>query len=130
MNCNNFLYYSLKDVLYVNNTSILITFDLNHVYCEFCFEVCDYDLCFVLLITNTTNHYYACFLMMSSLCLVVEHDIVLQLIGSNSRALSLYLWLGLHMISTVQICTNMTPYLKLKNIKSKTKNMYRRYLIP
>nr|YP_009315626.1 Hypothetical protein ORF_11 [Liagora brachyclada]SCW24284.1 Hypothetical protein ORF_11 [Liagora brachyclada] len=126
---NDFLCYLPKHISATNHCSILISVDFNNLYYESCLELSDQYLCFLLLTTNTVDQYYSCFLMMSSYCLWLNDHLALQLIGSNTRALSLYLWLDLNVISVVQTSISTTPYIKLKSMKSKTKNILRRYLI-
>nr|YP_009314398.1 Hypothetical protein ORF_11 [Liagora harveyana]SCW22652.1 Hypothetical protein ORF_11 [Liagora harveyana] len=126
---NDFLCYLPQHISATNHFSVLISVDSDHLYYESCLELSDQYLCFLLLTTNTVDQYYSCFLIMSSYCLWLNDYLALQLIGSNARALSLYLWLDLNVISVVQTNTSTIPYIKLKSMKSKTKNILRRYVI-
>nr|YP_009314193.1 Hypothetical protein ORF_11 [Izziella formosana]SCW22447.1 Hypothetical protein ORF_11 [Izziella formosana] len=125
----NFLYCLPVYVSGTNNVCLLISCDLNNLYHESCFELYGQHLCFILLTANVVNQYHAYFVMISFLCLFIDGDLILQVLASNTRALSLYIWLGLNIVLVVHAGVSTIPYIKIKSIKSKTKNLLRRYLI-
>ncbi len=113
----------------MKNVHVLSAVTLDNIYCQSSLEISLNYIDFVLLTINISVKHYAAGLLMSYCCIQMTDELFLQVSSFNLRAISLYFWLGWNLIFSKPITRNMTPYLKLKNTKSKTKNYYRKYLI-
>nr|YP_009315219.1 Hypothetical protein ORF_11 [Titanophycus setchellii]SCW23674.1 Hypothetical protein ORF_11 [Titanophycus setchellii] len=109
--------------------NILISSSLDHLYYHSSLETSLNSLDFVLLTNNTFTKLYAYFLLTSFSVVHSNDDFFLQVKSYNTRAISLYFWLGYSLIVSIQVIGHTRYYLKLKSSKSKTKNYHRRYLI-
>nr|YP_009315422.1 Hypothetical protein ORF_11 [Yamadaella caenomyce]SCW23877.1 Hypothetical protein ORF_11 [Yamadaella caenomyce] len=113
-----------------NNFVISITaFCNNDIYDVASIEVDAAHVDFV--ISSRPDLSYSFFVL--SFCITfmsrIDQSVTLQVIIYNYSAVSLYLWVGYNVTGVFHLFHDAGTYFKLKFVKSKTKNVLRRFLI-
>nr|YP_009313786.1 Hypothetical protein ORF_11 [Helminthocladia australis]SCW22040.1 Hypothetical protein ORF_11 [Helminthocladia australis] len=129
------MFYNISYTKLVTSNSclhlyILSYMNLRHIYYLSYIEICESSLNFLFIFTNCYSTSYSSIILTIYYCRVILNNcLIVQVASYNLRAMSLYIWLGYIIIGFRPGNCIILHYIKLKTLKSKTKNFHRRCLI-
>nr|YP_009313989.1 Hypothetical protein ORF_11 [Hommersandiophycus borowitzkae]SCW22243.1 Hypothetical protein ORF_11 [Hommersandiophycus borowitzkae] len=131
----NCLYYHFNGISLHFNIHVLVYISDNSIYNCASLDCSKSSIDFLTSVSNSSYKYYGLTLLLLYIYVLLPVSIIddqylyLQVLSSNKRAITVYIWLGFKIIYVQKNVNYMNTYVKLKIEKSKIKNTYRRCLL-